>query len=802
MRVPGIDWWLDVRRAEKRFSGKVRIVVEDAADPLIVDCAALELVACTLDGTTVAPTVDPKEGTLAFPGVSPGPHTVEIEYRGAPDPSSLVGLYESPAGGSHVLTTMLFPSGSRRLLPTFEHPAVKTVYRLVLRVDPDDVAIFNTPPVGERTVDGRKEITYAPTPKMSAYLIYLGIGPFDTLTVPGPDWTVTVAASPGRASAGRFCAERASEILAEYETYYERPYPLPKLDLVGLENFWAGAMENWGAIAFRDSSLLVDATTSVRLRRYILSTLAHEIAHQWFGNLVTAAWWDDFWLNESFATFVSYRIIDRRYPSEEPWTDMLVNWVGPALVQDGLASTHPIHVPVHTPAELGENADAVTYGKGAAVLRMIESYLGEETFRRGVARYLATHEYANARSEDLWASLSEVAGESVGRILGEWIGRPGYPVVHVGRQTGGLRLRQERFRSDGSRSAETWPIPVRLRTADGERRLLFEGSEISLPLASDAGLRVDPGRHAFARIHYEDGLAARMLEEFDTMDPQDQWGLIGDAGAFVLAGTIPLDEFLALVARSDRLTDPLPLRNLLRVLGELRSGLFDVPRFESAARNLLERQLERIGPEPREGEPESASLLREILLVHLVGYDRGVAERLASRFDRFDDVPPALWPAVAAAYARTGSAGAFDRMVERLRGAPGTAERSVMTRALGRFETASEIRRGLDLVRSRVLPSGQAYEYLVGMTDNPTAGAPLFDWYREHATELGEFWAGTPLHSEFLHLGGVELMGIDREADVRTYFATHTPPDAAAGAALGLETLRLTMRLRESVRSR
>ncbi|EQD42064.1 Peptidase M1 membrane alanine aminopeptidase, partial [mine drainage metagenome] len=237
----------------------------------------------------------------------------------------------------------------------------------------------------ERKIDGRRELVFEPTPPMSSYLLYLCIGPFEALTVPGDRWPVTVATSPGRSSAGRYAAERATELLAAYEEYYAMPYPLSKLDLIAVENFWAGAMENWGAISFRENALLVDPTTSVRARREILLVLAHEIAHQWFGNLVTAAWWDDFWLNESFATFVGYRMVSRLYPQEDAWSHFLLRWAVPALEQDSRSASHPVHVPVNSAEEVGENADAVTYGKGGAVLRMIEAYLGEETFRRGVS---------------------------------------------------------------------------------------------------------------------------------------------------------------------------------------------------------------------------------------------------------------------------------------------------------------------------------------------------------------------------------------------------------------------------------
>ncbi len=506
MRVHGVDWRLDVRYLDRSFSGQVSMELEGTDDPLAVDSAALSIDRATLDGLPVSYREDVSRGVLEFPALPAGRHRLVLSYRGAADPNSLVGLYESPAGARYVLTTMLFPTGARRLLPSFEHPAVKTVYRLTLSVDADAKVVFNTPKRSERAANGRREIVYEPTPPMSAYLLYLGIGPFETLTVPGDRWSVTVAASPGRAEAGRFCAERTTELLAAYEEYYGAPYPLPKLDLVALENFWAGAMENWGAIAFRETAVLVDPTTSVLFRRSVLETLSHEIAHQWFGNLVTAAWWDDFWLNESFATFVGHRLVARRYPEEDAWSMFLLSRVRPALEADALSSTHPIHVPVDSAEALGEIADQITYGKGAAVLRMTEAYLGEETFRRGVSRYLEEHRYGNATAEDLWNALGRVSDRPVPRVLSEWVNRPGYPVVHARWREGKLSLTQERFLADGASSPGVWPIPLVLRSEEGTFETLFETAELSHPLASPRGLRINPGRTAFVRTHLDEPL--------------------------------------------------------------------------------------------------------------------------------------------------------------------------------------------------------------------------------------------------------------------------------------------------------
>ena len=797
MRVERIDWKLDVRYRERTFHGTVRLELDGVADPLTIDCDHLTVEFVELDGRRVAYREETAKGALEIDGVSPGGHRLEIAYHGVVDPSSLVGFYQSPAGPSYVLTTMLFPTGARRLLPTFEHPTVKTVYHLTLTVDAEARVIFNTPARSERTVDGRRVLVFEPTPPMSAYLLYLGLGPFDTITLPGDRWSVTVATSPGRAAAGRYCAERAVEILAAYEEYYGVPYPLSKLDLVALENFWAGAMENWGAIAFRETAVLVDPTTSALSRRGVLQTLAHEIAHQWFGNLVTAAWWDDFWLNEAFATFVGYRLVSHQYPSEDSWSSFLNRWVRPALDMDALDSTHPIHVPIDSPEALGEIADEITYGKGAVVLRMIESYLGEETFRKGISHYLTRHQYANASAADLWTALDQVSGRPVSHIMSEWLTRPGFPVVHARWSRGQLSLSQERFRADGAPAPAVWPIPLRLRTPEGDFETLWEGPAVSRPLASPRGLRIDPGRTTMCRIDLDAGLFESVLSELPSLDPIDQWGLITDTHAFLYAGLLPLERFLSLARAAGELRGALPVRTMAGALDNLLVPLYEVASFREGTRAFLRTQLEAIGLDPRAREPEDARVLRELLAETRARVDPEFARTLATRFAEFDALPAELRGPVALAYALDHRAGAFDPLLGRLRAADHDAERLQMVVGLAALPDAAVARKVLGLIPSPGVTPSRARELLLEMASNPAARPELFAWIQEQGPQLSRLWAGTPLLSDFLRRG-LRSLGIDNPDRVERYFLEHRPPEAQNAVLQGLESLRLATRLRQN----
>ena len=267
---------------------------------------------------------------------------------------------------------------------------------------------------------------------MSTYLLAIMVGEFECVEAEAEGTQVRVWTTPGKKEQGRYALDVSCRLLSFYNNYFGIPYPLPKLDLIAIPDFAAGAMENWGAITYREVALLVDpAHSSAATKQRVAIIIAHEIAHMWFGNLVTMAWWNDLWLNEGFASWIEYKAVDHLFPEWDMWTQFIFSDTGPAMSLDGLKNTHPIEAVVKTPNEINELFDAISYSKGAAIIRMLEQFLGEETFRRGLVHYLSTHQYGNARTEDLWASLAQVSGKPVKEIMDTWTKQPGYPVVEV-----------------------------------------------------------------------------------------------------------------------------------------------------------------------------------------------------------------------------------------------------------------------------------------------------------------------------------------------------------------------------------
>jgi tricorn protease interacting factor F2/3 len=793
--IERFDWELDLDYRAKTFSGTVRIHFEGSSPDLALDARDLTVTSSELDGRPTSFTADPEHYKLRFGAVSDGKHRLDLTYHGKVQEDSVSGLYESASGAEYVLTAMNYPSGLSRIVPCFDEPGVKAEFHLTLTADADVPVIFNTSEKSHKVENGKRRVEFLPTPPIASYLVYLGAGPFESVDRKIDGRRVIVAAPKGRAAAGAYAMERSFEILSEYEEYYRIPYPLDKLHLVALENFWAGAQENWGAITFRETVLLVDPTSSEAMRRSVLITLAHEIAHQWFGDLVTPVWWDDFWLNESFATFASYLIVDRLYPEEEPWRDFLLGQTSGGLDADALASAHPIQTPVRSAEDCGQIADAITYGKGASVLRMIEAYLGESAFRDGVSSYLTDHRYGNARGHDLWTALDAASEQPVSKILEPWLTRAGHPVVEAEWRDGHLEVRQRRYLQSGETTHGLWPIPLTWQVNGQAERRLFDGAHLKIPLVAPQGLRINPQRTGFYRVALRGTLLDQAFEEMLGWTPEDRWGFINDATSFVISGDLAIDRYIALLELGVRFDDPMSVRGLLYSLQSLAPALRHYPPYVEATRRFLTAQLDRIGVDPVAGESAPTKILRERLAFGLARTDDKFAARLAPRFASWDTVPAELRSSVAASFASTTGAPAFDQLVARLRSTTNDIERSHMVEGLAAFREPELQRRALDLIPGPGISPSRGFNLLLRLLSSRDAGEPVWHWITENLDRLSKLYEGSPILN-MLFRDGLPFIGIDRPDEVRKFLAAHPVPEAERGIANGLEDLANLARLK------
>src|SRR5438093_4991706 len=402
-QVKEYDLFLDVDFESLKFSGRVGINIDSAAD-VKLDAVDLKVTSAKANNRNVS---FKQHGNVVEIQTGRISGLLEVEYSGKVS-ESLTGFYKAPYGENYGLSTHFEAAHARRLLPCVDHPAYKADFKLTVRTRSDLSVISNMPLESEKKEGNKKIISFQKTPKMSTYLLYLGIGKFEEDTSRHNKtelYAASVVRPDGKIKTG-LAFEAAQKSLEFYEKYFGIPYDLPKLHMIAVPEFAYGAMENWGAITFREILLHADKDTSTSTKKSIAEVIAHEIAHMWFGDLVTMKWWDDLWLNESFATFMAYKVVDWAYPHWKIWQDFVESKEG-ALAADALVNTHPIYSEVKSPAEATELFDVITYEKGCAVLRMAERYLGEDAFGRGIRRYIRRFKNGNAQGADLWQALAD-----------------------------------------------------------------------------------------------------------------------------------------------------------------------------------------------------------------------------------------------------------------------------------------------------------------------------------------------------------------------------------------------------------
>jgi tricorn protease interacting factor F2/3 len=782
MYVERYDVFLDVDFRELKFDGKVLAALE-SKDDILLNSVGLRI--SSVMGNESNFTFEHKDDDLV---VRSGPFKgkLQVKYSGA-IPDALAGIYKAPYDGTYIITTDFEAANARRMLPCVDHPECKAEFKLTVRIDEDLDAISNTPVESAKREDSKKVVTFQSTPRMSTYLLYLGIGRFEEIKQKLGNVDVVVAGTPGKARNGEFALQVAKKALEFYQSYFGIPFVLPKIHLIGVPEFAAGAMENWGAVTFRETALYVDSGSSLLTRKGVAETVSHELAHQWFGNLVTMKWWNDLWLNESFATLMSYKVIDTVFPTWNPWQDFLIDQTSSAMNMDSLRSTHAIEADVKSPSDIQQIFDAITYGKGASILRMIEAYAGSDEFRKGVQNYLELYKFSNAAGVDLWKSLDESSGKQVARIMSDWIGKPGHPVVTATIDHGRIVLRQQRFLLSGEDEKTTWPIPITMKVNDQFERLLLDKEQDSMKAENVKSLQLNVNRTGFYRVHYKglDDLVWRAK-----LSPSDRWGIAFDAIAFLLAGKMPIAEYLALVKKYSGERDYLPAREVSDQLAFLysivESRIVDVSRdFHRSQLGILQNRID-----------ETSSMMRGIIAVRLAMIDDDYAAKLGSKFDEYETVEPDIREAVAVGYARTR--GNFEAIAKKYRESASDEEKVRLLVSMGTFKEPRLLSQSLELAQSGEIKKQDQMAIIQASTRNPDARHAAWTWIKRNMRHLREVYEGTGELSLLLQ-ASVPVLGIGRVEEVERYFEENRIPEAKNGINAGLEKLKIYQKFVNSI---
>ncbi|HLN50706.1 MAG TPA: M1 family metallopeptidase [Thermoplasmata archaeon] len=797
---------LDVDFANLRWKGTVEFDLPEHGPACRLDADGLTVTAARVDGRAAPYTVTRAEQELSITCAPGSSARVSIDFEGAVDTNALFGLYRSRQGSGYLLTTHCEPSGARRIFPCVDRPDRKARVHLTVRAAADLDVVANTEPVSNRVVDGSREWEFGPTPPMATYLFYFALGKFDRLEDRSGRVVVRVLTPPGRRESGRYALEAGTRILRACEEYYGVPYPLSKLDLIAVAEHAFGAMENWGAISFQETRLLVDSSSGSFAQSDVFETVAHEIAHQWFGNLVTMSWWDDIWLNESFASLMETVITDRIAPALDPWTDFFLRTAGMAQAMggDSLRATHPIRVTVHRPEEMSQIFDEISYGKGSSVLAMLNRHLGDDRFRAGVTEYLQRFRFRNARTDDLWAALERASGEPVTSIAGPWIDRPGFPVVSARIGPKGLELEQRRFSYLGSLEEDPWPMTMVL-DVDGQRqRLRWDTRTRTVPVSPTATVHLNPDGVGFYRVLYDRTLYDRLLVALPSMRASDRWVVLSDLSAFVLSGDADWSTYTrfvrALGATNDRLVVE-PICSSLAGFALLYPAIAPVQEF---ARSYLAEAFARVGPQRRPDEPGANGVLRDRIAFARVRVDATFARELASLFPEWGRLDPDLRQSVAIARARQDGAAGYHEIRRALERPVLDSDALRLARALGWCSEPGLVREALEFAISGAVNRSHILGAVVQAAMNPAGRPVVWPWLTQRLDRLDELFRGSGYLALVLE-GVLPVLGLSHPEDVRSFFRTHSYPEGTRGVVKGLEHLevveRLGRRLAETART-
>ena len=738
-----------------------------------------------------------------------GPWTLRIAFRGELNPR-LTGFYRSTYdedGATRVIGTTHFEAtDARRAFPCWDEPDLKAVFGITLVVEDGLLAVSNGPEIERQALgDGRSRIRFADTIKMSTYLAAWVVGrlqvtePADARGVP-----IRVVHVPGKEHLTSFALEASVHSLNWFGDYYGIPYPEAKLDNVAIPDFAQGAMENIGCITYREQVLLVDPDRATREERVdIAETIAHEIAHMWFGDLVTMRWWNGIWLNEAFATFMSMLAVDDYRPDWGIWNDFIRQRTS-ALEVDALETTRPIEYEVRSPDDASGMFDTLTYVKGGAVLRMLEQWLGPERFRDGIRRYLHAHAFGNTETHDLWDALEEETGEPVRRVMDAWIFQPGYPAISVALDGSRVRFTQQRFLPSRDDDRTTWPVPLMVRqVAGGQERLdrvLIEGEGAELELLDrDAVVVANAGSASFVRVWYDDELRSRVARTMtDVLSPIERYALVDDAWAAVVAGRAPVASFLELVAGSSDETDLRVWQAVLTGLGWFDRFVDGEPRerLRAFVRDLLRPAVERLGWEPGSDEGDLTRALRGQLVQSLaiLGADpEALAHCRALELE--GDGDPQLLQAAVEAVAAEGTADDLDRFWQRYREASTPQEEERYLFATSRFPGDTELDRILEASLTDEVRTQDAPYLLARATTNRTHGWRAWRFIAERWEAMQGRFASSNIIG--LVSGVRYLTDPDAVREVDEFFRSHDIPQNHLMLLQTLERMRVAAKLRE-----
>lgn len=804
------------------FTGVARICITPLSPTSVVTLNALELdiskCLMLVEGKTQPCDYELEASEEELKITLPKPESSEfqltIDYNGAIN-DKMTGFYRSSYLADDVsmplAVTQFQESSARMAFPCQDHPKYKAGFEIELVVDDHLTAVSNTRVKAiHRLKEGKKRVCFYPTPPMSTYLVFFGVGRFDFIG-DSEDRRLGLISTPGFSDYGKFGLAFGRKALQFCEEYYGIPYPLDKMDLLAIPDFAFGAMENWGAITFRENLLLyVPGVTSQAGRLRICEVIAHEIAHQWFGNLVTPRDWRYLWLNESFATYFGFGVVDHYYPQWQVWDQFIYSQTQSAFSRDSLIENFAIEIPGGAHVVINSSTAPLIYSKGGSILRQIEGYMGKELFRRGIEKYLNTHAYGCAASHHLWEAFEAVSKMPITAIMKSWIEQPGHPVIDAQRNGNTVTLSQKRFTYLPHESSQSWQIPLSITifSNDGSRRTkthLMDGPQAEVDLGEGCGAyKLNAGHTGFYKVKYTDRDNQDKLLAYAAsraLPPADRWGLQLDLFAQVLCGNAGIAEYLDSLSHYLSENEFLPLISIMDNLF-LIYRIVDPkwqPSIADVGRSFAENILNRVGWEPSEDEAHTTSFLRDHILWPAAIFGlKGTSDFARSKFSLLQkdaSVHPDIQKSVLQLAASAGDEHVLKWFQDRAITSSSEHERLNIYSALGCFKNWEIARKALDFALSKT-PARNQFIPIAAAAENPYISPFVWQWYTENTETLEQMH---PLLYERVIMAVAPFCGLHQYADVKDYFTRHLEQSDLAGDAvrLSLERLEVFMKIRK-----
>ncbi|KAK6630961.1 hypothetical protein RUM44_003133 [Polyplax serrata] len=813
------------------FEGTVAVNLEikEPTNTIVLNCLELQVkdvvIQCKgepmLEPSSVALSNELETLTLAFPKVlQPGRADLKMSFAGEIT-DKMKGLYRSkyisPSGEERFAAVTQFEAtDARRCFPCWDEPAIKATFDITLAVPHSRVALSNMPVVHESQENDLRTLKFDTTPIMSTYLVAVVVGEYDFIEDISKDGVLVRVYTPvGKKEQGRFALEVATKVLPYYKEYFNIAYPLPKIDLIAIADFSAGAMENWGLVTYRETCLLVDPeNTSAIRKQWIAIVVGHELAHQWFGNLVTMEWWTHLWLNEGYASFVEFLCVEHLFPEYDIWTQFVTDTYCKALELDCLDNSHPIEVPVGHPSEIDEIFDDISYNKGASVIRMLHKYIGDEDFRKGMNIYLKRHQYKNTYTEDLWAALEEASNKPVAAVMSTWTKQMGFPVVRVkvdqGPDSTLLTLSQERFCVNKSckNPDVLWMVPITVSTAQSGGSevisivLQTKSTVVSLNVPKDSWIKINPGTIGYYRTQYPPELLERFLPAIrdKSLPPLDRLGLLDDLFALVQAGETPTVEVLKVMeafSNEDNYTVWSSINNCLAKLSLLLSHTDLKEDLKRYMRVLMTPIYKKLGWEPKENESHLDTLLRSLIIGSLAscGEESVVEEskvRFASHLSKKCLISADLRGPVYRAVMSCGNEKTYDDFLTLYREADLHEEKNRICRNLGAIKDEAILKKVLTFAISEEVRSQDSVFVITSVAALSSVGRDLaWNFFKDNWEELLKRYEGGFLLARLVKFTTENFASEEKALEVEQFFGKHKFPGTERTVQQSLETIRL-----------